>query len=324
MRAARAELEPTPARRTGTVEARVTAATASVVVVDTVMAGLPGVTAVHLLTGSQPAIVDTGPASSLDHTFAGLEAAGVRSLRWIVLTHIHLDHAGACGDLVRRFPDARVVVRVEGAPHLVDPSRLWASAARLYPDMEARWGHMLPVPEDRIVAVTADGPVADLGDGRSLEAVYTPGHARHHMALWEPAGGVLFAGDALGVFLPSLGSWRPATPPPEFSLEEAIASVDRLRRLAPRYLHPTHFGPVPDPDAAFDAAIGQMEDAVALARPVVEAGGGIDEVAAALAAARVASGSGSATSDELDRAASDRLNAAGIVRYLTRPAAGRS
>jgi len=288
-----------------------------VVAVDTKMNGLEAITAVYYLPGPRPAIVDTGPASSLEHTLAGLEAAGVE-LDWIVLTHIHLDHAGACGHLSERFPDARVVVRAEGAPHLVDPSILWASASRLFPDMEQRWGQMLPVPEDRITAVSADTTVADLGDGRHLEAVYAPGHARHHMALWEAGSRMLFPGDAIGVFLPGAGAFRPATPPPEFDLKLAIDSIERLRLLGAERMYPTHFGPVPDVDRAFDEGAVEMERAVAVARHVIEAGGGIEEIAAALATARPPTSDRSA-SERLDRASSDHLNAAGIHRYLTKP-----
>jgi glyoxylase-like metal-dependent hydrolase (beta-lactamase superfamily II) len=292
-----------------------------VVAIDTMMGGLEAITAVYHLPGPRPAIVDTGPASSLHHTLEGLEAAGVERLDWIVLTHIHLDHAGACGHLAERFPDARVVVRVEGAPHLVDPSRLWASAARLYPDMEERWGRMLPVPEERIVAVSTDTMAADLGEGRRLDAVYAPGHARHHMALWDPGSRTLFPGDAVGVFLPGTGGFRPATPPPEFDLELAVGSIQRLRALGAWRMYPTHFGPVPDPGDAFDEGAAEMERAVAVARPVVEAGGGIEEIAAALAAARPPTSDRSA-SERLDRASSDGLNAAGIYRYLTKPPRG--
>jgi glyoxylase-like metal-dependent hydrolase (beta-lactamase superfamily II) len=290
-----------------------------VVTVDTMMGGLRAITAVYYLPGPHPAVIDTGPGSSVEHTFAGLEAAGVRRLDWIVLTHIHLDHAGAVGHVARRFPEAQVVVRVEGAPHLVDPSRLWASAGRLYPDMEERWGSMLPVVEDRVVAVEADGPVVDLGDGRSLSAVYAPGHAKHHMALWEPGARTLFPGDAVGVFLPGTGAFRPATPPPEYSLELALDSIDRLRALQPRRMYPTHFGPVPDPGEAFTRGAREMEEAVEAARAVVAAGGGIAEIARALAARR-SPDSDRSSLERLDRASSDNLNAAGIHRYLTRTA----
>ncbi len=124
--------------------------TLRIVTIDSVMHGIQGVTAVYYLPGPRPAIIEAAPATSVGHVLAGLSAAGVCELDWIVLTHIHLDHAGAAGHLAQRLPRARVVVREEGARHLVDPSRLWASAARLYPDMEGLWGTMLPVPAERM------------------------------------------------------------------------------------------------------------------------------------------------------------------------------
>lgn len=290
------------------------------------MHGWEGVTAVYYLPGPRPALVETGPASTLDRVLAGLEEAGVRDLDWVVLTHVHLDHAGAVGHMAERFPRARIVVRVEGAPHLVDPRRLWASAARLYGDMEGLWGRMLPVPEDRVVAVSSDGPVADLGDGRTLEAVYAPGHAGHHMAILLKERGDLFAGDALGVYLPDAGVIWPATPPPEFHLDLALESIDRLRATGPRRVFPTHFGPVPEPGAAFEEAASRLRGWVALAEEVSGSGGGVAEVAEAF---RRQAGLdfpdlGPRLFAKFEQATSCELNAAGIVRYLTkhRAAAG--
>ena len=289
--------------------------------IDSHMHGRPGVTAVYCLPGPRPAIIETAPGSSVEHVLAGLAAAGVGDLDWIVLTHIHLDHAGAAGHLARRFPGARVVVRVEGAPHLVDPRRLWASAARLYDDMEGLWGSMLPIPEDRIDAVSSDGVVADLGDGRVLEAVYTPGHAAHHMALWERSGRDAFAGDAVGVFLAEVGVVHPATPPPEFDLEAAVASIGRIAALGPARVFPTHFGPMPSPvGPLLDEAASRLRRAVALAEQAVDAGGGVREIAAAFESEEVgvAPGLDPALSDRLAQTTSHELNARGIARYLTK------
>lgn len=209
--------------------------------IDTRMHGYDGLTATYLIAGRQTALVETGPKSTVDNVLEGLEAAGVESLDWIVVTHIHLDHSGAAGTLAARFPEAKVAVHPIGAQHLVDPSKLWTSAARIYGDrMEAMWGGVDPVPEDRI-HVLEDGAKVDLG-GRSLQAVETLGHARHHHALMDDATGTLFCGDALGVRLQDLPLVRPATPPPEFELEVAVASIGRIRALTPASLWPTHFG----------------------------------------------------------------------------------
>lgn len=211
-------------------------------VIDTQMHRKIGITAAYVLRGEKTALLETGPKSSLDHVLAGLEAAGVDHLDWIIVTHIHLDHAGAAGTLAQRFPDARVGVHEIGAPHLVDPSKLWNSASRIYGDrMDRLWGGIDPIPSDRI-HVIVDQDVIDLG-GVSLRAIETPGHAYHHHAFLDEDSGFVFTGDALGVRLPEVGVVRPATPPPEFHLEKAIVSIERIRGLGAARLFPTHFGP---------------------------------------------------------------------------------
>lgn len=287
-------------------------------VLDTLMHGWQGITAVYLLPGPQPAVIDTGPGSSAGTVMQALEEAGVDSLAWIVLTHIHLDHAGAAGELARRYPESTVVVREEGARHLADPTRLWASAARLYPDMEERWGRMLPIDPDRIVAIGDDGPAVDLGGGRKLEAFYAPGHARHQMALLDSGSGELFVGDALGVRVPDAGVVRPAAPPPEFDLEQLVATARKLHELRPAGVYPTHFGPAPDVDEIFEEAPRRFTQWVRAAEPVVAAGGGVPELVQTFRSLR----------DEFypdlqadivtkfEYSCSYDLNARGILRYL--------
>ena len=211
-------------------------------IIDTRMHGREGITGAFLVEGERRALVETGPKSSLGAVTAGLEAAGVDTLDWIVVTHIHLDHAGAAGTLAARFPEARVAVHEVGAPHLVDPSKLWSSASRIYgEDMEKLWGGIDPIPADRIQTLS-DGDKIDLG-GRSLQAIETPGHARHHHAFLDDLTGIVFTGDALGVRLSEVGVMRPATPPPEFDLEAAKASIQKLAAIGATSLWLTHFGP---------------------------------------------------------------------------------
>lgn len=211
-------------------------------VFDTNMHGRAGITAAYLLQGDQTALLETGPKSKVEHVLAGLQDAGIDRLDWIIVTHIHLDHAGAAGTIALRFPEARVVVHEVGAPHLADPSKLWASASRIYGDkMEELWGGIDPIETARI-QVIHDGEVLDLG-GLRLRAVETPGHAYHHHAYLLEDEGIVFTGDAVGVRLPDVGVIRPATPPPEFHLEKAIHSIERIRGLRPARLFPTHFGP---------------------------------------------------------------------------------
>jgi glyoxylase-like metal-dependent hydrolase (beta-lactamase superfamily II) len=211
--------------------------------IDTGMHGYPRVTASFVVRGEKIALLETGPKSVVHNVIEGLERLGIEALDWIVVTHIHLDHAGAAGTLAQRFPEARVAVHEIGAPHLVNPTKLWKSAARIYgEDMERLWGGIDPIREGRIT-VMSDGAKIDLG-GRSLQAIQTPGHAYHHHSFLDSESGTLFAGDAIGVRLPDVDLIRPATPPPEFHLELAIGSIERIRGLGAEVLCPTHFGAV--------------------------------------------------------------------------------
>ena len=211
-------------------------------ILDTKMHGRPGLTAAFLVQGEKLALVETGPKSAVDNVFGELERLGIDHLDWIIVTHIHLDHAGAAGTLLKRFPGARVGVHSVGAPHLINPSKLMKSATRIYGAlMDQLWGGIDPVPAEAI-HVIEDGDEIDLG-GRKLTAVEAPGHAYHHHAYLDDSTGACFTGDALGVRLPELGMIRPATPPPEFHLEKAVASIRRIAELGARDLWLTHFGP---------------------------------------------------------------------------------
>jgi glyoxylase-like metal-dependent hydrolase (beta-lactamase superfamily II) len=219
----------------------------SIAVIDTLHLGRPHVVATYLLLGTEPALVDPGPASTLPTVAAALAAHGLElgAIRHIVLTHIHLDHAGASGLLVSHSPAARVYVHERGAPHLIDPSRLLNSAAQLYGDqMEQLWGRVLPVPAER-VTICGEGERLRLGE-RELLAYDAPGHAKHHLVWFEPASGAAFVGDCLGVRLPGVPFTRPATPPPDIDLEEWQRTLDKIAALAPRRLMLTHFGPFDD------------------------------------------------------------------------------
>ncbi|HEX2057225.1 MAG TPA: MBL fold metallo-hydrolase [Actinomycetota bacterium] len=284
------------------------------------MHGFAGITGAFVVRGTRTALIETGPKSSLEHLLAGLDDAGIEHVDYVVVTHIHLDHAGAAGSLAAQWPDARVFVHPVGAPHLADPSKLWSSAARIYGDaMEALWGGIDPVPADRIVEVH-DGETIDLG-GVTLRAVETPGHARHHHAYLDEQTGVLFAGDGLGVRLPDVGVIRPATPPPEFELEAALASIGRIRDLSPQRLCFTHFGMLAgeDPDATCDAAADALLEWAGWIRAAREETTDLDEVTESVR--RSAGAAYGARLDEaavarLEQTTSYRMNTWGYMRYL--------
>jgi glyoxylase-like metal-dependent hydrolase (beta-lactamase superfamily II) len=169
---------------------------------------------------------------------------GASDLASVVVTHIHLDHAGGAGDIAGLYPSAEIVVHQRGARHLADPSRLMASAKMVYGDaLDRLFGVLAPVPADRIRALDDTG-VVDLGDGRRLDSHYSPGHAKHHVGLIDSLSGDLYVGDAAGVYIPETGDLRPATPPPDFDLDVALSSLSVFRSLRPERLLFSHYGPV--------------------------------------------------------------------------------
>jgi glyoxylase-like metal-dependent hydrolase (beta-lactamase superfamily II) len=204
--------------------------------------GRKRVIASYLDTGAEPALVDCGPASCLETLRAGLAAHGleVGDLRHLVLTHIHLDHAGAAGTLVRENPRLTVHVSEIGAPHLVEPERLEGSARRLYgDDFDRLWGPLVPVPVENVQVV---------GDRvLELEAFPTPGHASHHVSFLAPDGSCL-VGDAAGVRLPPARWLAPVSPPPDIDVEAWERTLDAIEERRPARLLLPHFGVAEDPE----------------------------------------------------------------------------
>ncbi len=206
-------------------------------------------------------IVDPGPASCLP---ALLAAIGDEPPRVLALTHIHLDHAGAAGSLVRRFGDLEVWVHERGAPHLIDPSRLLASAGRLYgSDMERRWGEFLPVPAANIRTLTGG---ERLGPFR---VAYTPGHASHHVSYLDELGGHAFTGDVTGVRIGD-GPVLAPTPPPDIDLDAWRASLRTIEAWAPERLCLTHFGAQDGVEAHIARMRGALEEAARWAQTLDE------------------------------------------------------
>jgi len=211
----------------------------------------------YFLPGPRPTLVEPGPESCLDRVIAALDERGVGpgDLAYIVVTHVHLDHGGGAGRLAERFPSATVVVHEEGARHLRSPERLWASATRVYGEdgMAELWGSMTPVPEDRLLAVD-EGDRIDLGGGRFLEVLYTPGHAKHLMCLVDSATGGVFVGDAVGITLPGSHLVRPTVPPPDIDPDLIVHQLGRLAERGVTSINFAHFGIDPDVSPMLDQA----------------------------------------------------------------------
>jgi glyoxylase-like metal-dependent hydrolase (beta-lactamase superfamily II) len=296
--------------------------------IDTLMGGRERYTAGYVLDAAEPTLIETGPTTSVEPVTAALGKLGIApdELANIVVTHIHLDHAGGVGRLSGRFPRAAVWVHERGATHLADPARLVASASRVYGEQEMRevFGPVDPVGADRLRALH-DGDAIALG-GRELHVLDTPGHASHHVGLVDSRTGAVFTGDALGIHVPDLPVLRPATPPPEFDLERYVASIERIRAHARSILFFAHFGPLRDIDATCDLAIRRVREWAAVVRDAMDATDDPDELAARLeTAARNDIETGSEASldlevleDRLRLLSSIRMNAQGLARYWRR------
>lgn len=207
-------------------------------------------------------LVDPGPQSSMETL---LEAIGEERPRALLLTHIHLDHAAATGALVRRWPDLEVYVHERGAPHLIDPSKLLASAERLYGDqMETLWGEIVPVPEANV------RPLAGGEDVFGMRVAYTPGHASHHVCYFHEESGTAFVGDVAAVRIPPSDLIVPPTPPPDIDIEAWVESIAIVESWRPERLALTHFGAVEEPVGHLEHVRERLREEARLAKDLSE------------------------------------------------------
>jgi glyoxylase-like metal-dependent hydrolase (beta-lactamase superfamily II) len=217
------------------------------------------------------ALVDPGPESCIETLLAGVD----QEPRALLLTHIHLDHAGASGALVERFPELEIWVHERGAPHLIDPTRLLRSAERIYGDeMEALWGRVVPVPEPNIRVLHGGETVS--AAGRELDVAYTPGHAYHHVVYFDRSDGTAYVGDVAGVRIPPADYIRPPTPPPDIDIEAWDRSIDLVAERDPSRLALTHFGDVEDPAPHLERTKLRLHEQAELARRLLAEHGDSD------------------------------------------------
>jgi len=285
---------------------------------DTLLGGWQHVTAGYLIEGDAPILVETGSQSSVPALLAHLGRLGLGAddLAGVVVTHIHLDHAGGVGDVARAFPKATVYVHPKGARHLADPTKLVDSAARVYgPLLDSLYGRLDPTPAERI-HVLEDGEQIRVGSNRFLTAVDSPGHAKHHLALHDSWSGILFAGDAVGVKLPDAGVLRPSTPPPDFDLDQALDSLRRFAERRPTGLALAHYGLLADPLDVLDEADGTLRRWADVAESAFRDG---RDIAAALseAFAHDLDGVPDEHREKLEVMNGVHSNAAGLQRWLT-------
>jgi glyoxylase-like metal-dependent hydrolase (beta-lactamase superfamily II) len=294
--------------------------------IDTRMAGYDGITAGYLIRGDRPCLVETGTAPSAPVVRDALGRLGIWAgdLATVVVTHIHLDHAGGVGDIAEMFPAAQIVVHQLGARHLADPSKLMASARMVYGDaLDRLFGVMAPVPADRIVALEDTGTI-DLGGGRRLDSHYSPGHAKHHVGLVDSDNGDLYVGDAAGVYIPETADLRPATPPPDFDLEVALSSLRKFAALQPTRLLFSHYGPVTPVAETLDRSAEEIRVWVEETRRARTAGLDLDHAVAMVRDrtmdryAAFAPDADPAVAAKFERLSGAAGNVAGIMYWLDR------
>ncbi|OQP07221.1 MBL fold metallo-hydrolase [Geobacillus sp. 46C-IIa] len=219
---------------------------------------MPQRTGTYVLHEENVAIIETGPSPSVPHLLAGLKALQIdpADIRYIIVTHIHLDHAGGVGMLLEHCPNATVVVHPKGKRHLADPSRLIAGAKAVYgAQFDALFDPIVPVPEERLI-VKEDGETLVLSAERTLTFYDTPGHANHHFSIYDSYSGGVFTGDTIGVFYPQLQEaglafCLPSTSPNQFDPEAMERSAERLEQLNPTRIYFGHFGALDQPKEAF-------------------------------------------------------------------------
>jgi glyoxylase-like metal-dependent hydrolase (beta-lactamase superfamily II) len=247
--------------------------------IDTMLGGWRRVTAGYLIEGTAPVLIETGSQTSVPVLLDALSSLGVGpdDLAGVIVTHIHLDHAGGVGQVAQAFPRATVYVHEKGARHLADPTRLVESAARVYgPLLDSLYGRLDPTPTERL-HVLGDGDEVRVAQDRVLTAIDSPGHAKHHLGLHDSTSGLLFAGDAVGVKLPDGGVLRPSTPPPDFDLDAALRSLHAFAARRPAGIALAHYGLLPQPEELLPEAEQTLRDWAATAEAAYRSGEDIAE-----------------------------------------------
>ncbi len=228
-----------------------------VFLLDTYALGVAGTVSAYLVKGPRPALIDCGYASSYENVLAGLAEVGVMptDVRYLIPTHVHLDHAGATGHLLKEMPNAQVIAQEKGVPHLVDPTKLMESATKVFGKaIMEMYGAPQPIPADRTVAVGEESSL-DLGGGLTATLIHSPGHAPHQLSVILDESKALMTADAVGIVYPGLNTLIPTTPPPSFHPGALVATVGTLRQTTPSELLVPHFGTRKDVGWVFDRTV---------------------------------------------------------------------
>jgi len=283
---------------------------------DTYGLGQQGTVSAYLVKGPKPTLVDCGYASTYENVLRGLAEVGVMptDVRYVIPTHVHLDHAGAAGRLLEEMPNAQVFAHERGVPHLVDPTRLIESSTKVFGStIMALYGLPEPIPQDRVTAVGKEASL-DLGDGMSATLIHTPGHAPHQVSVVLDRQNVMFTADAVGIVYPGIKALIPTTPPPSFNPSELVATIGNLRQTKPSELLVPHFGARRDVDWVFDRTTELVQRWVEEVKRLWKKGMSLDQ-AAEVMQGEVAKDAGGAALP-IYAQVSVRTSVMGIMSYL--------
>ena len=246
--------------------------------IDLELAGIENFIGSYVLKGKNTAIVETGPASTVQNLLSSLKDLDVKpdEVTYVAVSHIHLDHGGAAGTLLKYLPKAKLIVHRRGAPHVADPEKLWTQARGALGKIAEMYGKPEPVPEERIIAAT-DGMVFDVGNRVKLKVVETLGHASHHLSYYEASRHGIFTGDAAGIYLNRFDVVVPTTPQP-FRLDIALASLKKMINLKPRFLYYSHFGKAQNAIEKVQVYVKQLKLWAEIAKQGIEKGENLEEM----------------------------------------------
>jgi len=213
-------------------------------IIDLKPTGVENFIASYVLQGTKAtAIIETGPTCSIPNLLTGLNEINIKNddIDYIMVSHIHIDHAGGAGTLMQHLPNAKLVVHPRGAPHIINTEKLWQQSQQVLGEVATAYGKIEPVPRDRVIT-PQNGTVFDLGNSVQVKVLETLGHASHHLGYYDNDGQGIFQGDAAGIYFPNLDATIPTAPAP-FHLEMTLASLEKLAQLQPKKLYYTHYGP---------------------------------------------------------------------------------
>lgn len=229
--------------------------------IDVFMENKPGRMSCYYIDSSNPILVEVGPSNSFPYLISSLESLGIREVKRSAMTHLHLDHIGGIGHLVEKYKNHFVYIHELGVKHLPNPERLWKAVSEVYTEewLSTNWGEIKPTPIKNIHSLQ-DKELIDLGSGRKLEAIYGPGHAKHHYTFYDEYSKTLFMGDTLGLIYPHGNFVQPNLPPPDFNKEVLFSTLDDLKKLDLEYLALAHFGMHGNPYKLIENAKENIEE----------------------------------------------------------------